>query len=152
MAGSSLPRGINSGPRVVSRANEDEWSTFPNPGCDHEQYCGVSRPEDVGSDENVPQNSNSPTGTKLCFPKSHPPRFRISHTDSLYLQAGVKRESMEAEENDSALPSKVGPFLLKSLSSGSIVEGCEYCFALLERPIHRVCTMGHPLNTSIIDL
>ncbi|KAK4148875.1 hypothetical protein C8A00DRAFT_47392 [Chaetomidium leptoderma] len=143
MAGSGAPR-VNIRPRLVFRADEDRWSTFANPACLHDRHCGHQhqpRPrillKPVGAEgepaERAFETPNRPlgtrplqvgtrSGTRSPFPRAAIPRSH-SHTsdlDSLLCEPGGDMES----ENSTGFPSRIGPFLLESQSSGggSIAE------------------------------
>jgi hypothetical protein len=156
--GSGLQRST-TGPRVVFKKSVDDWSMFPNPACTHERHCGhmprpriLFEPRGVGSDGRASQFPlRRPATKRLSLPASATATSRrspTSHAESLYSQA---RETEKMEGGDSSeLPVNIGPFLLKSLSSDSIVEGRKYCcplwrrFHLLFIVFHNTCLFIEP--------
>lgn len=118
------------GPRVLLMLDDtDAWSTFANPECSHERYCGhmarprvLFRPDGI---EPVRRHFETPAGTGLLFPSAASSSSPTPDTDPRSGQMG----SGCGSEGTSELPSRLGPFLLESSSKGSsVAEGCESRF------------------------
>ncbi|KAK3304633.1 uncharacterized protein B0T15DRAFT_558538 [Chaetomium strumarium] len=134
-----VPRGHNvsgrtvSGPRVLFMLETDAWSTFPNPGCSHERWCGhMPRPrilfrpdgeEPVGGANDLLRGlSRSGTGLPtLPLPQiqTAPEHCIVTATLNL-LRADMAENTMDDpfHQSPSELPSELGPFLLRAISSG----------------------------------
>lgn len=114
VASPSNPPTRRRAPRVLLTRGEDRWSTVANPECPHDQHCGhLPRP-------------------RLVFrPDGAEPRQQGAGMSTLAQTSGAARGANARNESSDELPSKLGPFLLKSQSTGSsAVHGSEYCFLL----------------------
>ena len=135
---STSTRTRNPGRRVAYKDDDDNWSLFSNPDCLHDRPCGHNagpgvsfklggsfKPGRVGSDERVVESPNGPIGTQPLFSGRTPPYSQTPNPDFLRSRA---RKDM-GHRTGAELPSQIGPFLLKSQSSGSsFAEGREYRF------------------------
>lgn len=136
---SAITQTRNSGRRVAYKEEDDNWSLFSNPDCLHDSPCGHNagpgasfKPGGVGSDERAFESPNGPTGTQPLFSGRTPPYSQTPNPDFLCSRA---RKDM-GHRAGAELPSQIGPFLLKSQSSGSsFAEGREYRFLSIHRSL-----------------
>ena len=144
----------NTRPRLVfnNSSNDDSsrWSVFPNPGCECGRPCGHMvrsriqfRPEGVQPNQSDGKGAGPGTGTGTQSPDHAPATQNTAREttttptqtppfDSPRIQTNANMEGNTGTD----LPSNIGPFVLRSMSSGSVVEPecCEcllstYCFA-----------------------
>lgn len=122
-------------PRLAFMMDEDDWPLFSNPECTHQRHCGhaarprvLFKPDGIEPAEKVHALRTGPPGTRPLFSTST--SSQTSRPSSLHSQ-----EEEDMGDENTVFPSKVGPFLLESLSGGaSVVEGREYSVLCL-RPI-----------------
>ncbi|KAH6622767.1 hypothetical protein F5144DRAFT_605310 [Chaetomium tenue] len=112
----------NPGRRVATKNEDDNWSLFSNPDCLHDRHCGhragprvLFPPGGAGSDERVFESPTGPIGTLPLFSRRTPPYPQAPNPDFLRSRA---RKDM-GHRTGTELPSQIGPFVLKSQSSGS---------------------------------
>ncbi|EAQ84036.1 hypothetical protein CHGG_10440 [Chaetomium globosum CBS 148.51] len=108
--------------RVATKDEDDNWSLFSNPDCLHDRHCGhqagprvLFPPGGAGSDERVFESPTGPIGTLPLFSRRTLPYPQTPNHDILRSRA---RKDM-GHRTSTELPSQIGPFLLKSQSSGS---------------------------------
>ncbi|KAH6848273.1 hypothetical protein B0I37DRAFT_160446 [Chaetomium sp. MPI-CAGE-AT-0009] len=121
-AQSSTTQTRNPGLHVDFKDEDDNWSVFSNPDCLHERPCGhkagprvLFKPDGTGSDERVFESPNGPRGMQTLFPRATSPCFQTPNPDLLCSRA----EEDMGRQTSTGLPSQIGPFFLKSKSSGS---------------------------------
>jgi hypothetical protein len=140
----------NPGRRVAYKDDDDNWSLFSNPDCLHDRPCGHNagppvsfKPAGVGSDKRAFESPNGPTGTQPLFSGRTPPYSQTPNPD---FRRGLARKDM-GHPTGAELPSQIGPFLLKSQSSGSsLAEGREYRFPSI--PLYRSYSSTRTIGTS----
>ncbi|KAK4242135.1 hypothetical protein C8A03DRAFT_40554 [Achaetomium macrosporum] len=117
-------RGRNtSGPRVLFMLEADAWSTFPNPSCSHERWCGhMPRPRILFRPDG--EEPAGKVGELLRGAPEHPTASNSNFEFSARASWWQKYRGMAENTTDeplhqraSGLPSELGPFLLRSMSS-----------------------------------